>query len=201
MLTKKIVIFIIAAFAVAVTAGVLAITLGPKHDGDSELQHIAGGVTLIAEPAEVKLELENQIHLRLNVANSGNEPLLAWALDLGEDLYLVKAEPRELLYHKGGPHVHHEAEDEYENEHEDEEGHGNVLIYAIPIEPGDVFQLELTLRVLFDSEGKFDSNPELRLSYARGTKDAQTLAVSDLQRFRDTFVTFPFVGARIHITR
>jgi len=75
------------------------------------------------------------------------------------------------------------------------------LVYATPIEPGDIFQLELTLRVLFDSEGKFDSNPELRLSYARGTKDAQTLAVSDLQRFRDTFVTFPFVGARIHITR
>lgn len=199
MLTKKIVIFIIAAFAVAVTAGVLAIALGPKHNGDNELNRTAGGVTLIAEPAEVKLEPEHQIHLNLHVANSGNEPVLAWTLDLGKDLYLINAEPAELFYHKGGPHAHHE--DEHENEHEDEEGHGNVLIYAIPIEPGDVFQLELTLRVLFDSEGNFDSNPELRLSYARGTKDAQTLAVSDLQRFRDTFVTFPFVGARIHITR
>ena len=185
MLTKKIVIFIIAAFAVAVTASVLAVTLGPKDNGDNELNRTAGGVTVIAEPAEVKLEPEHQIHLNLHVANSGNEPVLAWTLDLGKGLYLINAKPAELFYHKG----HTKA------------AHGNVLVYATPIEPGDIFQLELTLRVLFDSEGKFDSDPELRLSYARGTKDAQTLSVSDLQRFQDAFVTFPFSTVRISIVK
>ncbi|MFH1926304.1 MAG: hypothetical protein ABIK32_07445 [Chloroflexota bacterium] len=110
------------------------------------------------------------------VVNSGTEPILAWTLDLGKNFYLINAEPAEVFYHKG--HA--------------QSAHGNVLVYADPIEPGDIFHLKLNLRVLFDSAGNFDSNPELRLSYARGTKDAQTLAVSDLQRFQDTFVTFPF---------
>ena len=185
MLTKKFVIFIAAAFFVAIVAGALVIALAPEDNGDKELSHTAGGVTLIADPAEVRLEAENKIHLILHVANSGNEPVLAWTLDLGKGLYLINAEPAELFYHKG----HAKAV------------HGNVLVYATTIEPGDIYQLELTLRVLFDSDGNFDSNPELRLSYARGTKDAQTLAVSDLQRFGDTFVTFPFSTARISIVR
>jgi len=185
MLTKKVVIFLVAIFTVAIVSGVLALTLGTEDNADNELPRTDGNVALIAEPAEIKLEPEHQIHLSLRVANSGSEPVLAWTLDLGKGLYLIKAEPAELFYHKG--HA--------------KSLHGNVLVYATPIQSGDIFNLGLTLRVLFDSAGNFDSNPELRLSYARGTKDAQTLAVSDLQRFTDTFVTFPFSTARISITR
>jgi len=185
MLAKKLVIGMVSAFIIALIAGILAVTLEPQFDGDDELHHVAGGVTLAADPAQVKMESEHQICLMLHITNSGNEPILAWTLDLGKGLYLVKAEPRELLYHKG----HAKAE------------HGNVLVYATTIEPGAVFSVELTLRVLFDREGNYERNPELRLSYARGTKDAQTLAASDLQSFRDTFIAFPFTVTNVQIDR
>jgi hypothetical protein len=174
-----------------------------KDSGDSGLHRTEGGITLIADPAEVKLEAENQIHLILKVVNSGTEPILAWALDIGEDHYLIKAEPGELLYHKGAPHAQYEEEDEHEDEHEDEDEdeHGDVLIYAIPIEPGDIFQVKLTLRVLFDIAGNFDPNPELRLFYARGAKDAHPLSTEDLQTFQDNLLTFPFAETHIYIEK
>ncbi len=199
MLTKKLVVFVAAAFMLAIVAGILALVFFSKDNDDGGLQRTEGGVTLIADPAEVNLEAENQIHLILKVVNSGTEPILAWALDIGEYLYLMKAEPGELLYHKGAPHARYEEEDEHEDE--DEHEHGDVLIYAIPIEPGDVFQVELTLRVLFDIAGNFDPNPELRLFYARGAKDVQPLSTEDLQTFQDNLLTFPFAETHIYIER
>jgi hypothetical protein len=203
MLTKKLVVIIAAVFIVVITVGILAVMFVFKDNGDSGLHRTEGSITLIADPAEVTLEAENQIHLMLKVVNSGTEPILAWALDIGDDLYLMKAEPKELLYHKGAPHGHREEEDEHEDEHEDEDEHehGDVLIYAIPIEPGDIFQVELTLRVLFDIAGNFDPNPELRLFYARGAKDAQPLSTEDLQTFQDNLLTFPFAETHIYIEK
>lgn len=185
MLTKKLVVFVAAAFILAIVAGILALVFFSKDNDGGGLQRIEGGVTLIADPSEINLEAEHQIQLKLKVVNSGTEPVLAWTLDLDKGLYLINAEPEELFYHKG--HA--------------QSVHGNVLVYATPIELGDITSLTLNLRVLFDSDGSFDSNPELRLSYARGIKDAQTLAVSDLQRFQDTFVTFPFSAVRISIVK
>lgn len=201
MLSKRIIIILVAVFAVVLTAGILAVVLEWRVNDGSELHPTDGGVTLVCDPAQVKLEPEHRISFTVSVTNSGTEPILAWALDIGEDLYLMKAEPRELLYHKGAPHAHHEDEDEHEDEHEDEDEHGNVLIYAIPIEPGESLQVELTLRVLFDIEGNFDPNPELRLFYARGAKDAQPLSTEDLQTFQDNLLTFPFTETHIHIER
>jgi len=212
MLTKRL-LFLIAGFGVflAIVTGAVACEWRSNEDGelhlheDDVLHRIAGGVTLVADPAHVKLESENRIHLRVSVNNSGNEPILAWALDLGDGLYLVKAEPGEQHYHESGHHG--DQKDEHNGDHEDEHNgdhaheHGNVLIYGIPIEPGDSLQVELTLGVLFDIEGKLDPNPELRLFYAHGTKGTRTPAAEELQRFQDTLLTHPFVEVGIHIER
>jgi hypothetical protein len=201
---KKLVLIIVAALGVALTVGTVAVGLEwwsgsgtsdardetgvycpvPPSD-DGSLQRTGGGVTLVLDPAEVKMEPAHEIRFWVQIGNSGTEPLSAWALDLGKGLYLVEARPKELLYHKGhskGPH-------------------GNVLIYGIPIEPGSSLEIDLTVRVLFDSDGNFDPNPGFRLSYARSARDAQALAVRDLQGFRDTFVSFPYAEAKIHIER
>lgn len=204
MAAKRLVIILAVALAVALAVGTVAVGLewwsGPgardAGDGsgpycpvpdpdDSSLQRAAGGVTLLLEPAQVKMEPAHEISFRAKIGNAGTEPLSAWALDLGKGLYLVEARPKELLYHKGhsqGPH-------------------GNVLIYGTPIEPGESLELDLAVRVLFDSDGNFDPDPAFRLSYARSARDAQTLAVKDLQGFRDTFVSFPFAEAGLHIER
>ncbi len=203
MATKRLVLIISAALGAALIIGTVAVGLewgsgsgvGDSQDeagpycpvpSDNEsLQRTAGAVTLAFEPAEVKMELAHEVRVTARIDNSGTEPLSAWALDLGKGLYLVEARPKELLYHKGhsqGPH-------------------GNVLIYGTPIEPGGKLEIDLTLRVLFDSDGNFDPNPGLRLSYARSARDAQALAVQDLQSFRDSFVSFPSAEAEIHIER
>lgn len=203
MATKRLVLIISAALGVMLIIGTVAVGLeswsrsgsGDAQDetgvycpvpSDSDsLQRAAGGVTLVLDPAEVKMALEHEVHVSVRIDNSGTEPLSAWALDLGKGLYLVEARPKELLYHKGhsqGPH-------------------GNVLIYGTPVEPGGELEIDLTLRVLFDSDGNFDPEPGFRLSYARSARDAQALAVQDLQSFRDSFVSFPSAEAKIHIER
>jgi len=170
---------------------------------DDELQSIAGDVTVVLGPPVVRLESKNQIYFSVSVSNSGSLPISAWALDLGDDLYLVQAEPKEQMYHKGSL-LGHEDDDHEHNGHEDddeEHGHGNVLLYGIPIEPDDKLLVELILGVLFDIEGKFDPNPELRLFYARGTIHDEILDTEDLHRFEDTFLSYPFVEANLHIER
>lgn len=203
MATKRLVLIISAALGVMLIIGTVAVgleTWSRSGSGDAQdetgvycpvpsdsdgLQRTAGGVTLVLDPAEVKMELEHEVRVSVRIDNSGTEALSAWALDLGKGLYLVEARPKELLYHKGhsqGPH-------------------GNVLIYGTPVEPGGELEIDLTLRVLFDSDGNFDPEPGLRLSYARSARDAQALAVQDLQSFRDSFVSFPSAEAKIQIER
>ena len=152
---------------------------------DDRLKISPGGVTMEAVPGEVVMEAEHEIHIHLNVANTGSEQVNAWALDLGKGLYLVESQPKELMLHKGHSNS----------------PHGAVLIYGSPIKAGDTQVLELALRVLFDSDGNFDSNPILKLYYARSAQDAQALAINDIRGFKDTFIAFPHAEASIMLRR
>ncbi|MFC2122742.1 hypothetical protein ACFLRP_03555 [Bacteroidota bacterium] len=182
--------------------------LGCEHgNNDSELHHIAGGVELITEPAHVKLGAKNQVNFVVSITNSGNEPILAWAVDLSEDLYLVKAIPSEQTYHQSGhrgdqeDEHEHNGNNEYEHNADQVHGHGNVLIYGIPIASGDSLKLELNAGVLFDMEGKFHSDPELRFFYARGPGDSEKVTNEGLQVFQDTLLSYPFVEMKIQIEK
>jgi hypothetical protein len=132
----------------------------------------------------VRLEPEHRVHVQVRVINAGNAAVQAWALDLGKGFYLLEARPPEIIYHKG--HA--------------QSPHGNVLVYANPIEPGGSFEIDLVLRLLFDSEGNFDADPVLKLFYASGVWDLRTGYVADPQKFQDVFLSFPSAEASMHIT-
>lgn len=201
MFTRRLRVVLAVFFATVLTVGIVVVACEQETPMDDELQYIAGDVTLTSDPAYVKLETGNQIYLSVSVTNSGRQPISAWALDLGNNLYLVTAEPKEQKYHKGKLHSHDGYEHSHDGQNGNEHGHGNVLLYGIPVEPGNTLQVKLHLGVLFDIEGKLDDNPELRLSYAKGTSSAQTLSAENLSLFENTFLTYPSVVDSIYIER